>query len=180
MKILPEMVETLMVETVELGYPSFVSKLFDWTYQCVLVVDDEQSIRDLIAAFLLTRGIIALKASNGQEALEIVRQQGLRPTLLISDLVMPEMGGIELLGHLRQQDPELPVLLMSGYYQDSIALQKVLDQRTQLLPKPFGFTAFAEILDQLNDPLDRQSPTRPRGNSHTPGQTVSSEHRPVV
>lgn len=157
-----------------------MSKLFELTYQCVLVVDDEQSIRDLIAAFLLTRGIIALKASNGQEALALVRQQGLRPTLLISDLVMPEMGGIELLGHLRQQDSDLPVLLMSGYYQDSMALQKVLDHRTQLLPKPFGFTTFAEMLDQLMAPPTAEALPVLEATATPPSHAVSCEHRPVV
>lgn len=79
----------------------------------ILVADDEMSIRLLYSEELREEGYEVFTASNGREALEVVDKEPL--DLIILDIKMPEMNGIEVLRRIKEQHPDLPVLLSSAY-----------------------------------------------------------------
>jgi|GEM_PF-5420104 len=129
------------------------------TQKTVLLVDDEPMIRAMLAEFLQLRGLRVITARNGIFALDHVRIHGERPDLLIADLLMPAMGGLELLSEIRKRMPDLPALLMSGYYCDSQAVDEVLDERTMFLAKPFEIRIFEQHIRSL---LPARKALRPR------------------
>jgi DNA-binding NtrC family response regulator len=79
----------------------------------ILVVDDEPTVRRFAARVLADEGFAVREASDGAEALEIVRGGGV--SALVSDVVMPRLNGVQLMERLARTHPTLPVVLMSGY-----------------------------------------------------------------
>jgi YesN/AraC family two-component response regulator len=78
-----------------------------------------------------------LEARNGVEALEIAEPSEQLIDLVISDIVMPELGGRQLVERLRKIRPEVPVLLISGYTDDAIVRHGIMESGEPFLPKPF-------------------------------------------
>jgi PAS domain S-box-containing protein len=109
----------------------------DITVQTVLVCDDDDDVRKLLVDVIRLRAHLILQASNGKHALEVACGHAGPIHLLITDLVMPEVGGIELAAELRKRDPSLRVLYVSGYTEDAPALSEPLGPRTRFLAKPF-------------------------------------------
>src|SRR5215471_4607198 len=107
------------------------------TFETLLVVDDDERVRKLLVDVLRLRAHRILEAKNGRHALEIARKHEGPIHLLITDLVMPELGGAELATELRRTDPFLRVLYLSGYADDAAAVAKSLASGTHFLPKPF-------------------------------------------
>lgn len=81
--------------------------------EMILVVDDEPSIRRFAARALLEEGFAVREAADGAQALEMVQAGGV--SVLVSDVVMPRLNGVQLMEALARSHPQLPVLLMSGY-----------------------------------------------------------------
>jgi PAS domain S-box-containing protein len=100
----------------------------------VLIVEDEDAVRKLAVKALEKDGCTVLAAANGVEALELVDRHDGPLDLVVSDLVMPDMGGRELAAELRQRRPELPILFMSGY---DDAMVDDGDDAPAFLAKPF-------------------------------------------
>jgi len=109
----------------------------------VLVVEDEQALRSLMAQSLERVGYRVTAASQGAEALELVEGRGLRPDLVVTDVVMPGINGAVLARRLRETLPDVPVLYVSGYTDNAIAHRGVLDPGTPFLHKPFTLAALA-------------------------------------
>lgn len=103
----------------------------------ILVVDDEAQVRDILRRMLETRGFTVLEAQNGQEALAIAEQHEAPIHLVVSDLVMPMMGGRELVAALRRRLPRLPVVFMSGYTAGTVGRQGSPEALTLFVEKPF-------------------------------------------
>jgi two-component system cell cycle sensor histidine kinase/response regulator CckA len=103
----------------------------------ILLVEDEEGLRALNARGLISRGYTVLEAGNGVEAIEVLERCGGSVDLVVSDVVMPEMDGPTLLKEMRQRNPELKIIFVSGYAED--AFQKHLPEHGQyaFLPKPF-------------------------------------------
>jgi len=102
----------------------------------ILVVEDEDAVRRLVVQALDRAGFEVAAAANAEEALERV-SQGFAPDLLLTDVVMPGLGGVELAEAMAEQRPSLPTLFMSGYTDRS--LDAVLtDARRSFLAKPFA------------------------------------------
>jgi two-component system, cell cycle sensor histidine kinase and response regulator CckA len=105
----------------------------------VLLVEDEEGLRALNARGLKSRGYTVLEAGNGVEAIDLLERQGNQVDLVVSDVVMPEMDGPALLKELRQRNPEIRFIFVSGYAEDAFA--KHLpdgDRRPNFLAKPFS------------------------------------------
>ncbi|MBN1895197.1 response regulator, partial [bacterium] len=79
----------------------------------ILITDDEASIRTALAGRLTANGYTVFQAENGRQGIELARSE--EPDMAIIDLQMPEMDGMEMLKHLREEFPELTVVIMSGY-----------------------------------------------------------------
>ncbi len=104
----------------------------------VLVVEDEEGLRKLMASLLSRMGYTVTLAANGGEALLLVEEKGLTPDLIITDVVMPNMSGKQLIDRLRRNQPQLKVLYMSGYTDNAIVHHGVLDPGTPFIQKPFS------------------------------------------
>ncbi len=119
--------------------------------ESVLLVEDEESVRELIAEALKAQGYNLLVAGNGQEALALAAPANCRIDLVITDVVMPGMSGRELANRLAGSRPNTRVLYLSGYTEDAIVHHGVLDPGTAFLQKPFSLDALAckvrEVLD---------------------------------
>ncbi len=102
----------------------------------ILIVEDEEGLRTLNARGLASRGYTVLEAGNGVEALEVLEAHGSGVDLVVSDVVMPEMDGPTLLKELRQRNPEMKVIFVSGYAEDAFGRSQPEGQFA-FLPKPF-------------------------------------------
>jgi two-component system cell cycle sensor histidine kinase/response regulator CckA len=104
----------------------------------ILLVEDEEGLRQLNARGLASRGYTVLEAGNGIEAIEMVEKSEGEVDLVVSDVVMPEMDGPTLLRELRRRNPSLKIIFVSGYAED--AFQKHLPangEQFTFLAKPF-------------------------------------------
>jgi two-component system, cell cycle sensor histidine kinase and response regulator CckA len=116
--------------------------------ETVLVVEDERLVRDLIARNLGERGYGVLTAVNGAEALEAVGRRREPIDLLLTDVVMPELGGPELAARLRAVQPSLKVVYMTGYAERAVAGELA---PWPLLQKPFDVGALADTIREVLD-----------------------------
>ena len=123
--------------------------------ETVLLVEDEESVRELVRETLLSRGYKVLEAENGEAGLRAAEAHPDRIDILITDVVMPGMGGRELVKKLLLMRPHLVVLYLSGYTEDAIAHHGVLDPGTAFLQKPFTLQNLArkvrEVLRSASD-----------------------------
>lgn len=101
----------------------------------VLVVDDKQMMRDSVGATLQRAGYTVVVASNGKDAIEKLTRH--EPAVVVTDLKMPEMTGLELLEHLCQADPDLPVVLMTAYGTVGDAVEAMKHGAFDFVQKPF-------------------------------------------
>lgn len=123
--------------------------------ETILIVDDKDSNRALVREILKLNDFSLLEARDSREALEVHRSHAGRIDLLITDLVMPDLNGIELARQIRPQRPEMKVLYMSGYMADAEVEMEVWDARADFLPKPFTPDALVEkVLDLLQPAAD--------------------------
>jgi len=101
----------------------------------ILVVDDEEAIREVVSTMLESRGYRCTAVSNGRAAQDCVRKE--TPDLVLSDMIMPEMDGIKLLSWLRQYDPEVPVIMVTAIHDISTALEAIRRGAYDYILKPF-------------------------------------------
>jgi two-component system cell cycle sensor histidine kinase/response regulator CckA len=122
--------------------------------ETILVIEDEDIVRILASRGLRDHGYVVVEARNGSQALQYVQQHPGTVDLVISDVVMPEMGGRELGQSLARTDPDLPVLYMSGYTGEDVVQRGLLDPGAPFQQKPFTPTGLATkiraMLDQRN------------------------------
>jgi PAS domain S-box-containing protein len=105
--------------------------------ETVLLAEDEAPVRKLARRALENLGYTVLEASRGEDALSIARSRTGPIHLVLTDVVMPEMGGVDLASRIQELHPEARVLYMSGYTDDAIIRHKVLERGTHFLQKPF-------------------------------------------
>ncbi|MFO7167213.1 MAG: response regulator [Chloroflexota bacterium] len=113
----------------------------------VLVVDDEPSVLAITARLVERMGHRALTAESGVQAIEIVRS-GERLDCILLDLTMPQLSGAEALRLIREVRPEIPVVLMSGYSAEDLALRPDEASRLSFLRKPFSSAELRQALAQ--------------------------------
>jgi two-component system, cell cycle sensor histidine kinase and response regulator CckA len=119
--------------------------------ETILVVEDQESIRELICEFLKSRGYTTLEATDGSEALQLAERYEAPIDLLVTDVVMPKMGGRELADRLSAARPLIKVLHMSGYAEHSAAEPGALEQSAVWLQKPFSLES---LLHKVREVLD--------------------------
>lgn len=116
---------------------------------CVLLVEDDDVLRSVLAEFLVLLGYQVVVAHHGRMALEMIRSGGCKPDLVISDLVMPDMGGLELFQQLQVLLPGLKRILMSGYSDKPIRSPEELGPHTVYLQKPFRLDSLSQKISEL-------------------------------
>jgi two-component system cell cycle sensor histidine kinase/response regulator CckA len=118
-------------------------------HETVLVVEDEPMVRAISVESLEMLGYRVLQASNGEEALEVARAFAGAIDLVVSDVVMPLMGGPALVQRLRIERPHVKVLFVSGDTDDAIVRQGVLEPGVEFLQKPFALAALARRIREI-------------------------------
>lgn len=103
----------------------------------ILLAEDEDAIRSLVVRLLRRHGFQVLAARHGKEALELAEQHAGDIDLLLTDVVMPHMGGFELVERFREIRPDAKVVMMSGYTQGNVIPRGVADGTTPFIQKPF-------------------------------------------
>jgi len=104
----------------------------------ILLVEDEEGLRQLNARGLASRGYTVLEAGNGVEAIEMLEKSDGEVDLVVSDVVMPEMDGPTLLRELRRRNPTLKIIFVSGYAEDAFQKHFPADgEQFTFLAKPF-------------------------------------------
>jgi PAS domain S-box-containing protein len=125
--------------------------------ETILVAEDEAGVRALIDRGLSSLGYRVLLASSGEEALQISSRHAGPIHLMLTDVVMPGMSGVETAGHLTPGRPEMRILYMSGYTNDAMLRRGVQTAGTPFIQKPFTMQALGRKLRVL---LDAPPPRR--------------------
>jgi len=128
--------------------------------ESVLVVEDENPLRRLLVQQIGSLGYRARGAANGGAALLMVEEEGLRPDLIITDVVMPGMSGRVLIERIRRTLPTVPVVFMSGYTDDAIVHHGILEAGIRFLPKPFAMEDLAAQIRAALAPPPAPAPPR--------------------
>jgi CheY-like chemotaxis protein len=119
--------------------------------ETVLVAEDEDGVRDLLRKVLTEFGYTVLTARHGRDALMVARDRSGGVDLLVTDVVMPEMSGRELAETLRDHQPDLKVLYISGYTDDEVVQRGISGREVAFLRKPF---ASEELVRRVRGMLD--------------------------
>jgi CheY-like chemotaxis protein len=123
--------------------------------ETILLVEDEAAVRDLAARALRQQGYTVIEAADGREALRLAQRQTEKEIhLLLTDMVMPRMGGKELADQLKAVRPDLKVLFMSGYTDSTILRYGLLQPRMAFLQKPFSPQ---RLVRKVRDILDMEN-----------------------
>jgi CheY-like chemotaxis protein len=114
----------------------------------ILIVEDEVALRNIMCEVLVARGYSVLEATNGVDALEIAKRHHDRIRLVISDVVMPSMGGIEMTKKMRRVVPNFALILMSGYNEIAERMDDV-DIKYRTLKKPFAMSDMLAVIREI-------------------------------
>jgi len=119
--------------------------------ETILVVEDETAVRNLARIILDKKGYTVLEAANGRHALHVAKQHPGTIDLLLTDVVMPLMGGQELAQNLLSLRPQMKVLFMSGYTDSALVRSGVYTGEMVLIQKPFSPD---QLTDKVREMLD--------------------------
>jgi DNA-binding NtrC family response regulator len=120
----------------------------------LVVIDDEESILDVVSRFAQRAGYEAITCSNGRDA--IARLQERRADLVMVDLRMPDLGGLDVLRAIREIDPRCQAVLMTGYASVETAVEAIKLGATDYLSKPLDFARLEQLLAGVRDDLERR------------------------
>lgn len=110
----------------------------------ILVVDDERVVRDMLSAVLVRFNYCVLVAANGIEGVELYREHAKRIDIVLLDLAMPGLSGIEVLAQLRSLNPDVRVAILTGFSEDSPELADI-----ELIYKPFRVNELISLVERL-------------------------------
>ncbi|KAF0143221.1 MAG: multi-sensor hybrid histidine kinase [Nitrospirae bacterium] len=119
--------------------------------ETILIVEDQDTVRQLAAETLSGLGYTVLEAKEGLDALELCTRYHGKIALLLTDVVMPKMGGPELAEKIRVRQSEIKVIYMSGYTENAIGHEGVLDKGINFISKPFTISKLAKLVRGVLD-----------------------------
>jgi PAS domain S-box-containing protein len=129
--------------------------------EIVLLVEDDEGVRRLARVILGHYGYGVLEAATGMEALEVARESDDHIDLLLADVVMPGMSGLELARALSEVNPGMKVLYMSGYSEEAIARHGLLDPENNFIQKPFTPAGLTSKLREVIDATGKETGKEP-------------------
>ncbi|HKT09640.1 MAG TPA: response regulator [Gemmatimonadaceae bacterium] len=131
--------------------------------ETVLVAEDTAAVRAVVREVLERHGYTVIEAATGKEAAQLASRRPGRIDLLVTDVVMPELSGRDLVRTLRTTRPDLKVLYMSGYTDDAVLRQGMLEPAAAFLQKPFRPEDLARRVRQILDGTAPPAPPTPNG-----------------
>jgi len=117
--------------------------------ETILLVEDESAVRGTACEFLTHMGYTVLQAQDGEDALTVAQRYGGDIHLMVTDVVMPNMGGARLAGQLAIERPKMKVLFVSGYAENTVVQQGSIDVARNFLQKPFGLKTLARKIREV-------------------------------
>jgi two-component system cell cycle sensor histidine kinase/response regulator CckA len=105
--------------------------------ETILLVEDDVEVRQVASRILRRNGYRVLEAENGADALRVAEGEAEPVDLIVTDIVMPEMGGTELAQRIREKQPDARILFTSGYTEDAAVRQSLLQEGEAFIEKPF-------------------------------------------
>ncbi len=120
-------------------------------YESILFVEDDEAVRDLICGALRELGYHVLDAGNGKEALEIFEKNNQQIDLLVTDMIMPEMNGKELVTKIQELNQDFSVIYTSGYTDDHIVTEGELKEGLNFVAKPYSISDIAGKIRAILD-----------------------------
>ena len=115
----------------------------------ILIVDDEEDVRDMLHLSLSAMGYDVLDAEDGMEALRIFKDA--HPQIVLTDIKMPSMDGIELLKELKREDPDAEVIMITGHGDMDLAIKSIKHEATDFVPKPVNLEVLKIALRRAQD-----------------------------
>lgn len=119
------------------------------TQKTIMVVDDDPNICEMLSTILTKNGFEIVASSKPQEAISVFKERGREIDLLLTDIVMPGINGVELYRQLASMRPDLPVLFMSGYSMGMLTEQQIEMPELHILQKPFTPSRLIETIEEL-------------------------------
>jgi signal transduction histidine kinase len=119
------------------------------TVNKILIVDDEDDVRDMLHFSLSSMGYEVLDAEDGKKALQIFRVA--HPQIVLTDIKMPSMDGIELLKELKREDPDAEVIMITGHGDMDLAIKSIKHEATDFVPKPVNLEVLKIALQRAQD-----------------------------
>lgn len=115
----------------------------------ILVVEDDPAVHKVLTRSLVSDGFEVLGAENGEQGYEIALRHSEQINLVITDVVMPELGGPEMIRRLLVSFPDLKVIYVSGYSDDRLESSDIDNARTEFLAKPYSYKDLKELISKL-------------------------------
>ncbi len=125
------------------------------SHKTILVVDDDREVLSLVSNYLCSLGFMVLKAASGEEAISVTEGYSSPIALLLVDVEMPGMSGLEFAGYFLSRRSDVPVILMSGLGKHELGS---LSGTIEFLPKPFSFAELAGKTIRLISTKSIESP----------------------
>lgn len=144
------------IRTIGFGHPQRV----------ILVVDDEALVRKFVRTILVMAGYVIIEAGDGQEALELSRTYSSDIDLVVTDFEMPRLNGMQLAEHIRHERPNIQILLMSGYIEESF---REFGTPPHFLAKPFLAKGLTDKVAESLNRTESNGATAEMWNALTPG-----------
>jgi two-component system cell cycle sensor histidine kinase/response regulator CckA len=115
----------------------------------VLLVEDNEGVRNFAREVLTRAGVKVAVASDGAEGIAVARAQGYEVDMIVTDIVMPELSGPQMVARIREARPELPVLFVTGWADDAVTREDMQMGREALIEKPFTAQALRDAIQTL-------------------------------
>jgi len=119
--------------------------------ETILVVEDEESVRGLTVLALKRLGYQVLQAENGNEAFDVIEKNADQIQLVMTDVVMPQMGGTELAEQIIRKYPKIKVVFISGYSEQATVSRRIQDKEIGFIQKPFSLHELASKIRKIID-----------------------------
>jgi len=119
--------------------------------ETILLVDDEAHVRDTTSEVLESIGYTILKASDGKEALQLFAEHRDVIALVLTDVVMPELSGMEVTREIRKQGSDVPIILMTGYDRENVLGDEMAIEFCELVNKPINLAHLSKVIRSLLD-----------------------------
>ncbi len=141
---LPAQISTEPVEA-----PQELADQFDGAGIAVLIAEDDEAIREALVALLESQNFQVMAVGNGKEAVKLFEEQAGKFDLLVSDVIMPEMGGFALYNVLKERWPDLKVLFITGHPLEPASQALLEKDKVRLLQKPFSAQDFSKNVGEI-------------------------------
>ncbi|MFV9504771.1 MAG: GAF domain-containing protein [Oscillochloridaceae bacterium umkhey_bin13] len=150
--LLPALLEASLQPVAQASAPPRLPPIVRYDRPLVLIIDDEDEVRAMIARVLEREGFATAGAPDGEQGLALSRRLAARLGAVVVDLTMPRLNGQQVFYHLRQERPNLPVILISGFTAEEIAHRFGTQRPDAIIQKPFDPHTLLGVLRQLIPP----------------------------